>query len=270
MRLMLLFVLFATFMQSQERGILRAEAAADLPTPKIGPYEVVVAKALPEENSIFDPLATTTVVSYSNRPIRVASAVKQPLTFQASAPVTLLEAITRAGGLTPAAGSEILVSTTQAAPGGQPASPMRRISVKALIDGTDPETNLHLSGGEEVSVPQAGRVFIVGNVNRPGAFRMEDGAAISVLRMLALARGLAPFAGNRAYIYRTNSDGRKNEIPIEISKILEGRVPDASLLANDVLYIPDNRNHRLGLAAVEELLLFSGTAGETDLIYGTR
>ena len=232
--------------------------------------EVMVAQALEEEGLIVDPMVTITVAEYSSRPISVAGAVKEPLTFQASAPVTLLEAITRAGGLTPVAGSEILVSKTQAGPGGQPTSLMQRISVKALIEGTDPEANLRLSGGEEVRVPEAGKVFVVGNVKRPGAFPVEDGAETSVLRMLARAEGLTPFAGKLAYIYRREASGSKNEIPIEINKIMLRKAPDAPLLANDVLYIPDNRNGRLGLAILEKLLLFGGTAGATALVYGSR
>jgi len=232
--------------------------------------EVMVAQALEEEGLIVDPMVTITVAEYSSRPISVAGAVKEPLTFQASAPVTLLEAITRAGGLTPVAGSEILVSKTQTGPGGQPTSLMQRVSVKALIEGTDPEANLRLSGGEEVRVPEAGKVFVVGNVKRPGAFPVEDGAETSVLRMLARAEGLAPFAGKLAYIYRREASGSKNEIPIEINKIMLRKAPDAPLLANDVLYIPDNRNGRLGLAILEKLLLFGGTAGATALVYGSR
>ena len=232
--------------------------------------EVMVAAALDEEGLVIDPLVTITVAEYSSRPISVAGAVKEPLTFQASAPVTLLEAITRAGGLTPVAGSEILVSKTQTGPGGQPTSLMQRVSVKALIEGTDPEANLRLSGGEEVRVPEAGKVFVVGNVKRPGAFPVEDGAETSVLRMLARAEGLAPFAGKLAYIYRREASGSKNEIPIELNKIMLRKAPDAPLLANDVLYIPDNRNGRLGLAILEKLLLFGGTAGATALVYGSR
>ena len=232
--------------------------------------EITVAKALEEEGLIVDPMVTITVAEYSSRPISVAGAVKEPLTFQASAPVTLLEAITRAGGLTPVAGSEILVSKTQTGSGGQPTSLMQRVSVKALIEGTDPEANLRLSGGEEVRVPEAGKVFVVGNVKRPGAFPVEDGAETSVLRMLARAEGLAPFAGKLAYIYRREASGSKNEIPIEINKIMLRKAPDAPLLANDVLYIPDNRNGRLGLAILEKLLLFGGTAGATALVYGSR
>src|ERR1051325_10688755 len=80
--------------------------------------ESAVAIALEEEGLIVQPFVTITVAEYASRPISVAGAVKTPLTFQANAPVTLLEALTRAGGLTAGAGSEILIIKTQPGSGG--------------------------------------------------------------------------------------------------------------------------------------------------------
>jgi len=230
--------------------------------------ETAVAEALEQEGLIVDPFVSITVSEYASRPISVAGAVKAPLTFQASAPVTLLEAVTRAGGLTPEAGPEILISKSQPGPDGEQTSLIQRVPVKALIDAADPEMNLKLTGGEEVRVPEAGKIFVVGNVKRPGAFPVQDGAESSVLKVLALAEGLAPFAGKHAYIYRREATGEKNEIPIELDKIMRRQAADAPLLANDVLYIPDNHGRRIGIAAIEKLLLFGSTAGATALIYG--
>jgi polysaccharide biosynthesis/export protein len=230
--------------------------------------EVSVADALASEGLVVDPFVTVTVAEYASRPVSVAGAVKNPLTFQASAPVTLLEAITRAGGFTPEAGPEILISKTQPGPDGQPASLIQRVPVKALIDAADPEANLKLTGGEEVRVPEAGRIYVVGNVKKPGAFPLQEGSESSVLKMLAVAEGLAPYAGKQAYIYRREASGSKNEIPIELSKIMDRKAPDAPLLPNDILYIPDNHGKRLGMAALEKILLFGSTAGATALIYG--
>ena len=234
------------------------------------PHELegAVARALEEEGLIVGPLVTVTIAEYTSRPISVAGAVRGPLTFQASAPVTLLEAITRAGGLTPGAGSDIIISKVQPGADGKLASLVQRISVKSLIDSADPEANLKLNGGEEVRVPEAGKVFVVGNVKRPGVFPVQDGAETSVLRLLALAEGLAPFAGKEAYIYRREASGSKNEIPIHLAKILQRAAPDVPLLANDVLYVPDNHGKRLGLAVLEKVLMFGSTAGATALIYG--
>jgi len=230
--------------------------------------EIAVAQALTRAGLLVDPFVTITVVEYGSRPVSVAGAVKSPLTFQASAPVTLLEAITRAGGLTPEAGPEILISKMQPGPDGEPASLIQRVPVKALIDQADPDANLRLTGGEEVRVPEAGKVFVVGNVKKPGAFAVQEGSETSVLKLLALAEGLAPYAGKQAFIYRREASGSKNEIPIELSKIMERKAPDAPLLPNDILYVPDNHGKRLGVAALEKILLFGSTAGATALIYG--
>src|ERR1017187_5627976 len=58
-----------------------------------GELESAIAKALQDEQIIVDPFVTVTVAEYNSHPISVAGAVKQPLTFQATGPVTLLEAI---------------------------------------------------------------------------------------------------------------------------------------------------------------------------------
>src|SRR4029077_7268625 len=112
-----------------------------------GDLETVLSQALEKEGIIVDPLVTVTVAEYSSRPISVAGAVKSPLTFQASGPVTLLEAITRAGGLAPEAGPEILVTRTQPGPNGATTALVQRILVKGLIDAADPSLNISLSGG---------------------------------------------------------------------------------------------------------------------------
>ena len=200
-------------------------------------------------------------------PISVVGAVKEPVTFQTAAPVTLVEAIERAGGLTSEAGPVILVVKNQTGPGGGPASLIQRVAIRALIDNTGADAGLQLSGGEEGRVPEAGIVVAAGRGNRPGAYPVEDGVATSVLRVLALAQGLSPTAGSKAYIYRRQDSGRAHAIPIEISRIVERKAPDPPLTANDVLYVTGKRNRRLGTAMLEELLLF-GTAPPADLASG--
>jgi polysaccharide export outer membrane protein len=226
-----------------------------------------IAAALEAEEILVSPVVTVGVAEYQSRPISVAGAVKTPVTFQALGEVTLLEALSRAGGLNETAGSEILVTR---APENGNNVPAIRIPVKQLIDAADPEANLRLNGGEEVRVPEAGRVFVVGNVKKPGTFALQDGVESSVLKALAMAEGLMPFAAKEGYIFRREAAGSKNEIRVELRKILDRKSPDVALLANDVLYIPDNRGKRLGVAALEKALMFGTTAGATALIYSGR
>ena len=71
-----------------------------------------VSAALEDASILVDPSVVITIAEYATRPIRVAGAVRHPLTFDATGPVTLLEALTRAEGLSGEAGADILVTRT--------------------------------------------------------------------------------------------------------------------------------------------------------------
>ena len=232
--------------------------------------EAAIASALVAEQLIVDPFVTVTIAEYNSRPISVAGAVKQPLTFQASGPVTLLEAITKAGGLAPEAGPEILVSRAQSAPDGSVTALVQRVLVKGLIDAADPAMNITLIGGEEIRVPEVGKVYVIGNVKRPGAFAVQGGVESTVLKMLALSEGLTPYASKDAYIYRREANGGKNEIQIPLSKIMERKAPDMPLLANDILYVPDNKTRRMTLGALEKLVMIGGGVGAALVYAGVK
>ena len=224
--------------------------------------EASIGDALKAEEILVDPIVKVTIVEYYSRPISVAGAVRKPVTFQAVGKVTLLEALARAEGLAPEAGLEILVS--------QPDQLVRRIPVKALIDDADAETNIRLFGGEEIRVPEAGKIYVVGNVKRPGAFPVRDSADTSVLKLLALAEGLAPYAARQAYIYRREPGTAKREIEIELEKIMKRKSPDVPLEANDILYIPDNTGKRATMTALEKFISTGSALGAALVYAGVR
>lgn len=231
-----------------------------------GELETICMKALTNEQLIVNPLVTVTVVEYQSRPISVLGAVRKPVTFQAAEPVTLIEALARAEGLNADAGHEILITTKSP---GKPStgSLVRRIPVKALLAGADASLNVILTGGEEVRVPDGGKIFVVGNVKRPGAFGIGGESGATILRAVAMAEGLMPYASGQAVIYRREETGSVTEIPVELKKLMDRKAPDPILFANDVLYIPDAKGKRLGWTAVERILMF-GSGATTTLIYG--
>ena len=229
--------------------------------------ETRIAAALSADEILVEPVVTVAIAEYHSRPISVAGAVKVPLTFQAAGRTTLLEALTRAQGLTEEAGSEILV--TRPSKTGQPAL-VTRIPVKGLIDAADPQWNLALEGGEEVRVPQAGRVFVVGNVKRPGAFRVDEGAGMTVLKALAMAEGLMPYAGKEAYIYRRGEGAAARtaatEVAVDLRKIMDRKAADVAVGSNDILYIPDNRAARAAVNVIEKAVGFGAATASGVLI----
>jgi len=229
--------------------------------------ETRIAAALSGEEILVEPVVTVAIAEYHSRPISVAGAVKGPLTFQAAGRTTLLEALTRAQGLTEDAGSEILV--TRSSKTGEPAL-LSRVPVKGLIDAADPQWNLTLEGGEQVRVPQAGRVFVVGNVKKPGAFRVDEGAGMTVLKALAMAEGLMPFASKQAYLYRRSAgaanEGAPREVAVDLRKIMDRKSPDVGIGPNDIFYIPDNRSARTSVNVLEKAVGFAAATVSGVLI----
>jgi polysaccharide export outer membrane protein len=225
--------------------------------------EAAIAESLRAEQILVDPVVTVTVAEYRSRPITVSGAVKKPLTFQAFGNVTLLDAIARAEGLAPEAGNEILlVRPTDGK------SLTERISVNALLGGARPELNPHLSGGEEIRVPEAGKIYVAGNVKSPGAFTVKDASDATVLKVLALAGGLAPYSSRQAYIYRRKSDNEaRSEVPVELNRIMARKSPDVTLAPDDILYVPDAKGRRMSMTALERIVGFGVSTGSGVLIW---
>jgi polysaccharide biosynthesis/export protein len=232
--------------------------------------EASLADALRKEEILVDPIVKITVVEYHSRPISVMGAVHKPLTFQAVGTVTLLEALARAEGITTDAGTEVIVSRPQPSPdarGEVNATLLERIPLNRLLKEADPAVNYQLHGGEEIRVPEAGKIFVVGNVHKPGAFAVRDNADTSVLKLVALSEGLMPYAAKFAYVYRRNDDGSKQEIPISLEKIMERKEPDVPLQVDDVLYIPDNKTRRNTMSVIDRVTSFGTSTASGILIW---
>jgi polysaccharide export outer membrane protein len=187
--------------------------------------ESAIAKSLTKGKVLVDPIVTVTIVEYQSRPVNVVGAVKNPLVFQATRPIPLLDAIARAGGIREDAGSDIVVSK-EVIRDGKPARITQTIPVRKLIDNADPNLNLMLHGGEEVLVPEALKIYVVGNVRKPGAYPVRTDEETTILQLLALSEGLTPYSARVAYVYRRSPGGARTEVPVPLSRIMKRKSPD--------------------------------------------
>ncbi|HEY2843844.1 MAG TPA: polysaccharide biosynthesis/export family protein [Bryobacteraceae bacterium] len=217
-----------------------------------------LASALKSEEILVDPIVKITVVEYYSRPIAVMGAVRKPLTFHADGPVSLLDALSRAEGLTDEAGTEILVTQNDT---------VRHIAVRQLLNDADPAVNLQLLGNEEVRVPIAGKIFVLGNIRKPGAFPVRDNSDRTVLKMVALSEGLMPFSEKIAYIIRRQEGEQAQEIPVELARIMERKSPDVTLQIGDILYVPDNKTRRSTMSILDRVAGFGASTASGVLIW---
>ena len=121
--------------------------------------------------------------------------------------------------------------------------------------------------GDRVTVQRAGIVYVVGAVNKPGGFPLKTGQEkMTVIQALALAEDLKPTAAQKkAMIIRKNpatADGRE-EIAVNLTKVLEGHERDSQLQANDILFVPDSAGKRALRRGAEAAI----TAATWGIIY---
>jgi polysaccharide export outer membrane protein len=229
--------------------------------------EKSIRMALIDEQVLVDPIVTVSIIEYRSRTINVIGQVRNPVMFQAIGRITLLDALSRAGGVTESAGPEILVSSQPQGVDANSAPLVRRIPIASLYDSTDDSMNITLTGGELIRVPEAGRFFVLGNVKSPGAFPVKNGSDTTVLKALALSGGLQPFPGKLAYIYRTESgSGGKGEVQIELKKVINHDSPDVSLKADDILYIPEASGKKTTMSIARTVGMMGASVG-TTLLY---
>lgn len=246
------------------------------PIPVTGklPAEVgeQVKEALQRDQILTDPVVTVSVIEYRSRPVSVIGAVNHPLTFQAVGETTLLDAIARAGGLAPTAGTTILVTRRVAAGDRSEAASSKEtvtaVSASSLLASSDPATNLRLRGGEEIRVPETGKIFVAGNVRRPGMYPMQSDMETTVVKALALSEGLQPYSANVAYIYRRQGPGeQRREIKVPLSRIMARKEMDVALLSDDILFIPENGGKKMTSKVLNQIAGFGQTTATGVLVY---
>ena len=224
--------------------------------------EQEIVRALIDDGLLRQPSVSVTVHEFHSKPVSISGAVKMPVMFQATRPVTLVEAISRAGGLSDVAGQEILISVPERE--GQPAR-LVRVPTRSVTEVADGQANVWLRGGEDVRVPAAGRVYILGGVAKPGAVLINTEEPLTLLRALALSGGTTPTASSKAFLLRPSADSapagsQKQEIALDLKKLVKRQQPDLPLQTNDVIFVPDSRTKKVtqtGMAAAITSFVYS-------------
>jgi polysaccharide biosynthesis/export protein len=113
----------------------------------------------------------------------------------------------------------------------------------------DPRVTIDVK--EEAAQP----IYVLGEVNQPGAFTSGRAEGLTVLQAVAVARGLKPSASRqRAVIIRTGSQGARVQIPVNLGDMVKGKAPDLVLEPSDVLYVQKNAERAVAQAVIDGLL----------------
>jgi len=168
--------------------------------------------------------------------VTVIGAVRSPGSYDLPGPRSLLQIISRAGGLTDEAGNEILVIRTLK----DGASETRTVSVEGLMVKGDPALDILLAPDDVISVPAAKTavIYVYGRVRRPGPIESGRSQVPTLLEAIGRAGGLAERASrSKVLIRRVDVNGRRLEIKIDLRPILKRKRPDVPLRPGDVVTV---------------------------------
>lgn len=191
-----------------------------------------VAGKLVAEKMILEPDVLISVQDSMVDVIGVMGEVNAPKAIPAFAPLSLLDAISAAGGLKPDASHSISILRK-----GVP-EPLLVVLNSDPVNA--PSQNIPLYPGDRVLVPRMGVVYVVGAVKHEGAYPISPDTPMTVLQAASLSGGVSYEASKGDTRIIRTSGATRREIRIDMGKVMDGKAPDPILQSDDILMIPTN------------------------------
>jgi len=173
------------------------------------------------------PQVSLAVEQYRSQRVFVVGEVRQAGTYPLTGDMSLVEALSRAGSTTAAAGGEAIV--VRAPAGSSSAAPVLpnqangaetlRVDLYALQQGNVSQ-NIVLRDGDTVFVPRAETIYVSGHVRSPGAFALQT-RDTTVQQALTLAGGATERGSTGRITISRLVDGRKHEIKVTLTDIVK-------------------------------------------------
>jgi len=183
---------------------------------------------------ILEPHVTMFIMEYRSQRVTILGEVVKPGLYELNGNVTLLEIISRAGGLNLNAGDTALIQKKSDNPhpveGVDQDKIYSTVNLKALMEKGDMSANYIVQDGDSIFITKSGFVYVMGEVQRPGAYKMEAGT--TVMKAIALAGGLTDKAApGRTKLLRKIDGAEKEMEKVDMNSVVK---PD------DVITVPES------------------------------
>ena len=202
-----------------------------------------------------EPEVSVELVEQRSQPVSVLGAVKTPGSYQLRGSKSLIEALSLAGGTDAEAGYTIRIER-RLSQGVLPLPDAKQDSSGEFTFADvnlQQQSNLAIKPFDVITVPRAKMIYVIGEVHKPGGFVLREAEHMSVLQALALAEGMSHTAGGKgARVMRPEAtDGARQEIPVNLNDILSGKAKDQTLLAGDILFVPNSASKSAAMRTIE-------------------
>lgn len=240
---------------------VRVPGDGEISFPLLG--KLYVTGATPEEvqdmiraqlmarHLVKDPQVSVFVLEYAAQSVYVLGEVVKPGAYPVIGSHQLSDLISVAGGFTPQAGKTVTITRQSHA-----AAPETFHFSRAPNTHENPQVN----AGDTIYVGQAGLVYVVGDVIRPGGFILDTDQKLTIMKVMALAQGTRPTASLKgAQLIRVTSSGRQ-QIPLDLRKIFRAKAEDRELQDQDIIFIPTSTARAMTTRGLDAAQSVAGVA----------
>jgi polysaccharide export outer membrane protein len=186
-----------------ERGSIMFPLLGEVPLNGLSPSQAgaQIAEKLKQGRFVVNPEVTVALVQVNSRQVSVLGNVNKPGRYPLDAATgKLTDLLALAGGVSPTGADQVTIVSTR-----EGKTTKTDIDLPGMIRAGDLARNVELQPGDTVFVNRAPMVYIYGEVQKAGAYRVEP--HMTVMQALAMGGGLTPRGTERGIrIHRRNGE----------------------------------------------------------------
>ncbi len=232
-------------------GLVTVQHGGEISFPLLGEVQVngLSAKEVREtltrllaKDYLVDPQVAVRVKEHRSQWITLVGEVQRPGKYFLQGSKTLLELLTEAGGFTPQASGEVMISRQSGPEGSASGGNGENEPVRIFLSPDQPPLkqkaalSLQLGNGDIVTATSTQFFYVSGEVKSPGSYPITPG--LTVLKAVSVAGGLTKFGSKgKVEILRKVKQGDNRRIKVDLDDIEGGKKPDVPLEAEDIIKV---------------------------------
>jgi len=214
------YVAFPLLGRVKAAGSTTGELAAAL-TDKLG------------KDYLVNPQVSVAVKEYLSQKVHVLGEAEKPGLFYLTGPTTVLEILSKAGGLNKTAGKQVVLVRAGADGSGR-GNTILRLDL-AKIQAGDASQNIRVEDQDTLFIPKAHAYFVLGEVKTAGSFPLDK--EVTALEAVTMAGGFNDRAAPAGVkLIRRSIDGQQETVALDLST--SGPDRSVKLQEGDTLVVP--------------------------------
>lgn len=174
---------------------------------------------------IVNPQVSVFVEEFRSKKAVIMGQVVKPGLYELSGPTTLLELISKAGGVTADAGETVTIKRKTS----HHREKILTLDLNKLMEkGADQD--LPIVDGDNVFVSKAGTFYVTGQVNKPDGYKLEEGT--SVIKAITMAGGFTNLAAQGKIRIIRKINGKEH--------VIQNVSMHETVLPEDVIVVPES------------------------------